>query len=111
MLRGAPPVIAVSYAEWPQRCVKWFTFDAPPWLTVAVLARETRNLSLAMIAMLRCRRFDACSIQGHKPCLAVLGRRIENDVCSLPTESTRFCCHAWICCPGWCGLQSTPASV
>ena len=41
---------------------------------------------LAIASMLRCSRFDACSIQGHRPRFAVLGRRTRTT-CAACTNS------------------------
>src|SRR6266852_1059395 len=43
-------------------------------------------LASAIASMLRCSRFDACSIQGHRPRIAVLGRRTRTT-CAACTNS------------------------
>src|SRR5215471_5997552 len=45
-------------------------------------------LARAIASMLRCSRLDACSIQGHKPRIAALGRR-ASTTCAACTNSVR----------------------
>src|SRR5262245_41107122 len=91
---------ADRFATSPPRTSK--TRSTPPTSSRASLSRSRNLISVtagenchamrasllasAIASMLRCSRFDACSIQGHSPCLAVLGRR-SRTTCAACTNS------------------------